>query len=128
MPAEPPDGQPDAPNGAATAQPAAAAAAAAAPPPPPLKVDGDVKPPGSAELEKQNSMYTKAEEAARRRVTLRVDVSGGRQRMDFICDGLPLSGPPAARRPGERGMPPARSARCSLHSCGRMKLLDATQA
>ncbi|KAI7842946.1 hypothetical protein COHA_003453 [Chlorella ohadii] len=79
MPAEPPDGQPDAPNGAATAQPAAAAAAAAAPPPPPLKVDGDVKPLGSAELEKKNSMYTKAEEAARRRVTLRVDVATKRQ-------------------------------------------------
>lgn len=81
MPAEPADEQADAPNGEATAAPppaapATSAAAAAALSPPPLKLDADAKQLGSTDLEHKGSMY-KAEEAARRRVTLRVDVSGG---------------------------------------------------
>lgn len=76
MPADPADEQADAPNGEATAAPAPAAAAAAALSPPSLKLDADAKQLGSTDLEHKGSMY-KAEEAARRRVTLRVDVSGG---------------------------------------------------
>jgi uncharacterized integral membrane protein len=78
MPADPAGEQPDGPNGAAEAAAPAAPAAAAAAPPPPLKLDADAKPLGSAELEHRGSLIA-AEETARRRVTLRVDVATKRQ-------------------------------------------------
>ena len=65
-----------APNDSDTSAPlpAAAAAAAAANGSPPPQLDGALKAQGSSELEPKGSLWA-AEEAARRRVTLRVDVS-----------------------------------------------------
>lgn len=95
MPAAPPDEQPDAPNGAAVAAPVSPAAAAAAPAP--LKLDADAKPLGSVELDHTGSPRS-AEEAARRRVTLRVDVSAGTRHCPVCVCLFPgrFPGPPAA--------------------------------